>query len=1169
MVLTALPQDTVRLIKSTQVITTPSSIVKELVENSLDASATTVSVKLEKFGFIRLEVRDNGSGINENDVECLAKPHYTSKISSFADLSSLSSYGFRGEALSSLCAVADVTVTTKRKEDGVGHSYTFNHRGEVTSKRPAPTPNGTTVVVTNLFKNVPVRYQYYTNTKHCKDELKKVENTLLGLAVASPSLHVSLSHDRATIFQKNSAANIQGVVLNLFPEIYKGFSSKQKVNGDVILDVFLPQKKFCGIGDYGRSSADRLFTLVNKRPVTHKSIEKIIKAYFNLGYETCHGRYPVGFVSLTMPAESIDVNLEPNKTKVLLKDEDVVLAMVREILEDFYGPLEKADKSKNKTPSDHGDITCTFAGVTQVSPTAKVPGTNNKNETFCEDDSFLVDNFQSKKTEQNNVVTVGSTACKKFDSQTQRNILSLKTSVLEPQREVRILDVSVAPRVISGRDKDENPLKRTMEREVEISLMKNFGNDDGEQKRCRMASTPENRMLEVCPNLSLSTIHSSGDSHCVDKPQNSNTSSSETVQSHMYGLGTASKDSHQSFANTTTALSPPHDKCEEDEREIIDCDKDSRTTVSNAENKNLKQNGKEVFDETLNASLCDNRNDLAHISTVGSDGIPVYKIAPLSQNIIDDVDMRGKNKSHNTELQSKSRNVDEDKENMESMKEILNEFSNENNCTNSNVNQNKENIETRKEIQSEFRTENEMNKDIVKPGNWSRGIPVNGCNIQTVQLLKPPNSNSCVGESSIQKLEGKRPLSLVSPDVTSAPPKKKQINSLASTSFEYIHNKPVRRPTSSFIYFSRDIRPHVLAENPGKDFAFVAREMANRWKELTGETKKLYEDMAKEDSERYQREIRKIREARGLNDSADTSLKAGLGSRATLDRYVAPLTPQLIKKRGKTFPQQPLVSKHPWKDRCKEIDITVNMIKQRMESQNKLASIEDSPRLIGSLANGEGWICLKDGEINTLNVARLHETILCRSLFQTFTLPAPSVIDPIPFNSSVIGEDNWTTLCGLKREKVFGQNFYTVTDKRVTKNGFKIALYRSYANEAEMSHGEIVGVADNLGFYGISDLKEILSILVINQAATIGQTRPLKLQFWLKGEAVRMVRTGFRDLCAEDIKEKLRTWKDIRSNISDHTRDIWDQGKCLHDKPIFTALHSLDDLPFSQSKSQS
>ncbi|XP_068246683.1 PMS1 protein homolog 1-like [Palaemon carinicauda] len=439
---------------------------------------------------------------------------------------------------------------------------------------------------------------------------------------------------------------------------------------------------------------------------------------------------------------------------------------------------------------------------------------------------------------------------------------------------------------------------------------------------------------------------------------------------------------------------------------------------------------------------------------------------------------------------------------------------------------------------------------------------------QTVQILKPTNSKSCPGESPIPRLEGKRQLSLASPDMTSAPPKKKKVNSLMSTSFEYVHSKPVKRPSSAFIFFSRDIRPHVLADNPGKDFAYVAKEMANRWKELSSETKKYYEDMAKEDSERYQKEIRKIREARGLNDSADTSLRAGLGSKATLDRYVAPLTPQLVEKGGKISHRQPLVSKHPWKNHCKEIDITIEVIKQKIESKKKLASVEDFPRLIGSLENGEGWICLKDGEISTLNLSRLHETILCRNLFQTFTLPAPSATESIPFNSSVIGTDNWKILCSMKREKMSGQNFYIVTDKRVTMNGFKVALYRSSANEAELSHGEIIGVADNLGFYGISDLKEVLDILHINRAANISQTRPLKLQFWMKGEAVRMVRSGFRELRADDIEEKLRTWKEIHNSLQDRVRDVWNEGKCLHDKPIFTSLYSLDDLPFSQSQSE-
>lgn len=175
MAMHALPPDTVRLIKSTQVITTPASIVKELVENSLDAKATAVCVRMESYGFSRLEVRDNGSGICEEDMKFIAKPHYTSKISSFSDLASLTSYGFRGEALSSLCAVAEVTVTTKTKESSIGYMYFFDHKGNITSRKPTATSRGTTVVVSNLFKKIPVRRQFYSNSKRCREELKKVE----------------------------------------------------------------------------------------------------------------------------------------------------------------------------------------------------------------------------------------------------------------------------------------------------------------------------------------------------------------------------------------------------------------------------------------------------------------------------------------------------------------------------------------------------------------------------------------------------------------------------------------------------------------------------------------------------------------------------------------------------------------------------------------------------------------------------------------------------------------------------------------------------------------------------------------------------------------------------------------------------------------------------------
>uniref|UniRef100_A0A3B5MBI8 PMS1 homolog 1, mismatch repair system component n=1 Tax=Xiphophorus couchianus TaxID=32473 RepID=A0A3B5MBI8_9TELE len=132
-----LPADTVRLLSSSQVVTSVVSVVKELMENSLDAGASSVDVKLENFGLDRTEVRDNGCGIKAADAPVMAVRHFTSKISSHEDLECLETYGFRGEALGSICAVAEVTVTTKTEEEDVSTQYTLDSSGGIVSQRPS------------------------------------------------------------------------------------------------------------------------------------------------------------------------------------------------------------------------------------------------------------------------------------------------------------------------------------------------------------------------------------------------------------------------------------------------------------------------------------------------------------------------------------------------------------------------------------------------------------------------------------------------------------------------------------------------------------------------------------------------------------------------------------------------------------------------------------------------------------------------------------------------------------------------------------------------------------------------------------------------------------------------------------------------------------------------
>ncbi|XP_030435406.1 PMS1 protein homolog 1 isoform X7 [Gopherus evgoodei] len=163
-----LSAETVRLLSSSQVITSVVSVVKELIENSLDANATSIDVKLENYGFDKIEVRDNGDGIKAADVPVMAVKHYTSKISCSEDLESLTTYGFRGEALGSICCISEVLITTKTAADDFSTQYILDSSGHVTSQKPSHLGQGFSIFVLcikmtgeecsliNLFISYPV-----------------------------------------------------------------------------------------------------------------------------------------------------------------------------------------------------------------------------------------------------------------------------------------------------------------------------------------------------------------------------------------------------------------------------------------------------------------------------------------------------------------------------------------------------------------------------------------------------------------------------------------------------------------------------------------------------------------------------------------------------------------------------------------------------------------------------------------------------------------------------------------------------------------------------------------------------------------------------------------------------------------------------------------------------
>lgn len=232
----------------------------------------------------KLEVRDNGSGIPKEEVAYIAKSHYTSKLKDITDLNTLETFGFRGEALSSLVTVAKVSVMTATKEDDVGMVYNFDAAGNITSKRPVAAGIGSCVTATDLFVNVPVRRQFYKNSKQCRDELKKIEHLMIAFGLVHNSVRFVLRHSRNVIWQKAAMSNLHSNMIAIF-----GSSVVQQMKWlHCSKELTELSGYFPALGgnstEITRSSADHMYVFVNKRLVDNKQVNQV---WLDMGGYVC------------------------------------------------------------------------------------------------------------------------------------------------------------------------------------------------------------------------------------------------------------------------------------------------------------------------------------------------------------------------------------------------------------------------------------------------------------------------------------------------------------------------------------------------------------------------------------------------------------------------------------------------------------------------------------------------------------------------------------------------------------------------------------------------------------------------------------------------------------------------------------------------------------------
>ncbi|MDV0445430.1 DNA mismatch repair protein MutL [Methanimicrococcus sp. At1] len=348
-----LDQDTINKIAAGEVVERPASVVKELVDNAIDAGAKNIRVELKDSGKTLISVRDDGKGMSREDVSLSPIKHATSKITDISDLESISTMGFRGEALAAISSVSKFEIITKRKEDASGtRLYLEDGKQEITD---IGTPDGTAVNVNTLFYNTPARLKYM---KTDATELSHIAGMVSDLILANPHISFTLINNGKTILSSGSSDLFNSIVDILGHDAARVMMEIPSENMENALDESKKEavdqiKSLTEYADmeisgyiskptFSKTTADNLFFIINNRPVTSKEFVKAVR----LGYYTKipKDRYPAAVIHLKVNPTEVDVNVHPRKTEVRFKDENRLIRIVSDVIETTLRLYELAPK---------------------------------------------------------------------------------------------------------------------------------------------------------------------------------------------------------------------------------------------------------------------------------------------------------------------------------------------------------------------------------------------------------------------------------------------------------------------------------------------------------------------------------------------------------------------------------------------------------------------------------------------------------------------------------------------------------------------------------------------------------------------------------------------------------------------------------------------------------
>ncbi|HYE95142.1 MAG TPA: DNA mismatch repair endonuclease MutL [Rubricoccaceae bacterium] len=331
-----LPDVLANKIAAGEVVQRPSSVAKELLENAIDAGASSVELILKRAGSDLVQVVDDGCGMGPRDAVAAFGRHATSKLRAFEDLEKLATLGFRGEALASIAAVAQVELRTRRQQDGTGF-FVRLEGGRLVEQRPVAAPPGTSLAVRNLFYNVPARRNFL---KSPATEFKHLVETFQTLALSNPRVGFTLCHDEAEVYGLPAAPDaefeeaLRRRVGDLFGERHDTLVPVEETTS------YLSVRGFVGRPEHARRSRGEQFFFVNGRWVKSRALDHAVAAAF--GGLLLEGTYPFFVLFLHVDPRHVDVNVHPTKTEVKFDDERGVYGFVQAVVKKGLGAADLA-----------------------------------------------------------------------------------------------------------------------------------------------------------------------------------------------------------------------------------------------------------------------------------------------------------------------------------------------------------------------------------------------------------------------------------------------------------------------------------------------------------------------------------------------------------------------------------------------------------------------------------------------------------------------------------------------------------------------------------------------------------------------------------------------------------------------------------------------------------